>query len=76
MSVATDDNSKVWRQQFLGELVKGAVENKDAKLGHTIASKIESPLARAEALQRLALLFFNLKDSWKAKESLIESLKL
>src|SRR5215213_346737 len=76
MSVSTDDNSKVWRQQFLGELVKGAVENKDAKLGLTIASKIESPLARAEGLQRLALLFFNLKDLWKAKESLIESLKL
>ncbi len=34
------------------------------------------PLARAEALQRLALLFFNLKDLWKARESLVESLKL
>jgi len=76
MSVSTDDNSKVWRQQFLSELVKGAVENKDARLGLTIASKIEMPLVRAEALQRLALLFFNLKDLWKAKESLVESLKL
>ncbi len=76
MSVSTDDNSKVWRQQFLSELVKSAVENKDARLGLTIASKIEMPLARAEALQRLALLFFNLKDLWKAKESLVESLKL
>jgi len=76
MSVSTDDNSKVWRQQFLSELVKGAVENKDAKLGLTIASKIDLPLARAEALQRLASLFFNLKDLWKAKESLDESLKL
>jgi len=34
------------------------------------------PLPRAEALRRLALLFFNLKDVWKAKESLSESLKL
>jgi len=76
MSVSTDDNSKPWRQQFLSELVKGAVENKDAKLGLTIASKIDLPLARAEALQRLASLFFNLKDLWKAKESLDESLKL
>jgi hypothetical protein len=76
MSVSTDDNSKAWRQQFLSELVKGAVENKDARLALAIASKIEMPLARAEALQRLALLFFNLKDLWKAKESLVESLKL
>lgn len=76
MSVVSDDNNKGWRQQFLSELVKGAVESKDAKLGFAIASKIEMPLARAEALQRLALLFFNLKDLWKAKESLVESLKL
>ena len=62
MSTSSDDKSKSWRQQFLGELVKGAVENKDAKLGLTIVSKIEMPLPRAEALRRLALLFFNLKD--------------
>jgi hypothetical protein len=41
-----------------------------------IVPKIEMPLARAEALQRLALLFFNLKDLWKAKELFVESLKL
>jgi hypothetical protein len=76
MSVVSDDNSKNWRQQFLSELVKGAVENKDAKLGLTIASKIEMPLTRAEALQRLALLFFDLKDLWKGKELLVDSLKL
>jgi hypothetical protein len=45
-------------------------------LGLTVAAKIEMPLARAEALQRLSVLFFNLKDTWKAKESLVESLKL
>ena len=76
MSVSTDDNSKVWRQQFLSELVKGAVEDKDTKLGLAVASKIEMPLARAEALQRLAFLFFTLKDLWKAKELLVDSLKL
>jgi len=76
VSTSSDDKSKSWRQQFLGELVKGAVENKDAKLGLAIVSKIEMPLARAEALQRLALLFFNMKDLWQAKESLSESLKL
>ena len=76
MSASSDDNSKIWRQQFLSELVKSAVENKDAKLGLIVASKIEMSLARAEALQRLALLFFNQKDLWKAKESLVESLKL
>lgn len=73
---SSDDKSKTWRQQFLSELVKSAVENKDAKLGLVIASKIESPLSRAEAVQRLASLFFNLKDLWKAKELLVESLKL
>ena len=76
MSVVSDDNNRGWRQQFLSELVKGAVENKDARLGLTIAWKVEMPLARAEALQRIALLFFNLKDLWKAKESLVDSLKL
>jgi len=76
VSTSSDDKSKSWRQQFLSELVKGAVENKDAKLGLAIVSKIEMPLARAEALQRLALLFFNMKDLWQAKESLSESLKL
>ena len=76
MSASSDDKSKTWQQQFLSELVKRAVENKDAKLGHAATSKIEMPLARAEALQRLALLFVNLKDLWKAKESLVESLKL
>jgi len=76
MSASSDDKSKTWREQFLSELVKGAVENKDAKLGLAIVSKIESPLARAEALQRLALLFFNLNDLWQTKESLIESVKL
>ena len=76
MSVSSDESSKSWQQQFLSELVRRAVENKDAKLGLTVASRIEMPLPRAEALQRLALLFFNLKDLWKAKESLVESLKL
>jgi hypothetical protein len=76
MSTSSDDKSKTWRQQFLSEVVKGAVENKDAKLALAIVSKIEMPLARAEALRRLALLFFNLKDLWQAKESLSESLKL
>ena len=76
MSTSSDDKSKSWQLQFLSELVNGAVENKDAKLGLAIVSKIEMPLARAEALQRLALLFFNLKDLWQAKESLSESLKL
>jgi len=76
MSAASDDNSKTWQQQFLSELVKAAIENKDAKLGFAIMSKIEMPLARAEAVQRLALLFFDLKDLWKARESLVESLKL
>jgi hypothetical protein len=76
MSVSSDENSRTWQQQFLSELVRRAVENKDAKLGLTAASRIEAPLARAETLQRLALLFFNLKDFWKAKESLVESLKL
>lgn len=76
ISTSADEKSKEWRQQFLSELVKNAVENKDAKVGLAVASKIEMPLPRAEALQRLALLFFNLKDLWKARESLIESLKL
>lgn len=76
MSASSDENSKTWQQQFLSELVRRAVETKDAKLGLAIVSKIEMPLSRAEALQRLALLFFNLKDLWKAKESLVESLKL
>lgn len=76
MSPSFDDRSKTWREQFLSELVRGAVENKDTKLGFAIASKIEMPLARAEAVQRLALLFFNLKDLWKAREWLVESLKL
>lgn len=76
MSASSDENSKTWQQQFLSELVRRAVETKDAKLGLAIASKIEIPLSRAEAMQRLALLFFNLKDLWKARELLVESLKL
>lgn len=73
---SSDDNSKTWRQQFLSELIKSSVENKEAQLSLAIVQKIEMPLARAEALQRLALLFFNLNDIWKARESLTESLKL
>jgi hypothetical protein len=76
MSLSSDEKSKAWREQFLSELVRGAVEKKDAKLGLAIVPKIEMPLARSEALQRLALLFFNLKDLWKAKELFVESLKL
>lgn len=76
LATTTDENSRSWQQQFLSELVRGAVDNKDVKLGLAIASQIESTLNRAEALQRLALLFSNLKDPWKAKESLLESLRL
>ena len=76
MSASSDENSKNWQQQFLSELVRRAVETKDAKLGLAIVSKMEMPLSRAEAMQRLALLFFNLKDLWKARELLVESLKL
>jgi hypothetical protein len=76
MSASSDDKANTWRQQFLSELVKAAVERKDAKLGLAIVAKIEMPLARADAVQRLALLFFNLKDLWKARESLSESLSL
>jgi len=56
MSVSTDANSKVWRQQFLSELVKGAVENKDARLGLAVASKIEMPLACTRA-SKLGIVF-------------------
>jgi hypothetical protein len=76
MSASSDENSKTWQQQFLSELVRRAVETKDAKLGLAIVPKMEMPLSRAEAMQRLALLFFNLKDLWKARELLVESLKL
>lgn len=76
MSASSDANSRNWQQQFFSELVKSAVEKKDARLGLAIASRIEIPLPRAEAMQRLALLFFNLKDLWKARELLVESLKL
>jgi hypothetical protein len=76
MSASSDENSKTWQQQFLSELVRRAVETKDTKLGLAIVPKMEMPLSRAEGMQRLALLFFNLKDLWKARELLVESLKL
>src|SRR5262249_23778964 len=44
MSISSDDKSKTWREQFLSELVRGAVEKKDAKLGLAIVPKIEMPL--------------------------------
>ena len=76
MSVSLDSSRKKWREQFLGQLANTAIDKKDADIAGAVIPRIESPLTRVEAMQKLSLYFFDLKEIWKARELLTDSLKV
>lgn len=71
-----DSNYEQWRDQFLGDIVSGALDRKDTELASYAVSKMNTPLARAYALRKIGLYFFNSKDTVRAGESLNEAAKL
>src|SRR5260370_14529581 len=47
-----------WRDQFLSDVVKSAINKKDSETARYGAGKIKSPVERASAMQEIALYFF------------------
>ncbi|MCM3871711.1 MAG: hypothetical protein ND895_13595, partial [Pyrinomonadaceae bacterium] len=74
MSVLSDSRKK-WREQVLSQIVDTAIAKKDGDLAGTIIARIESPLTRVAALQRLSLHYLESKEIWKAREVLNDALK-
>jgi hypothetical protein len=76
MSLSSEEKRQKWRDQFLGELASTAIEKKDPEFAAIVISRIGDQLKRAIALQKLSLYFVNLRDVSKAKDLLLDSLKL
>jgi len=75
-SKSIDPNFGLWHDQFLSDVVRGALDKKDSELANYGASKITSPVNRAYALRMIALYFFNSKDTTRARETMNEAVKL
>lgn len=71
-----DEEHVAQRDQFLGEVVQRATQKKDADTLAYAASKIDAPLPRASALQRLSLLQYDAQDAPLARDTLDAALKL
>jgi tetratricopeptide (TPR) repeat protein len=65
-----------YRDQFLGDVVRSSITRKDYDALAYAATRIREPLQRATALQRLALYFFETKDTVRAREVLADALKI
>src|ERR1700687_5519643 len=65
-----------WRDQFLADVVKSAINKKDSDIARYGAGKIKSPFERASAMQEMAVYFFESRDLVSANQVLNEALKL
>ena len=65
-----------WRDQFLADVVKSAINKKDSDIARYGAGKIKSPFERASAMQEMAVYFFESRDLVSASQILNEALKL
>ncbi len=65
-----------WRDQFLSDVVKSAINKKDSDTARYGAGKIKSPFERASAMQEIALYFFESRDLVSANQILNDALKL
>lgn len=72
---SNDPNYRLWRDQFLGDLVNTALKTKDTEMAGYAASKINSPLRRASALEKIALDYFEAKKLAYARELLNDAVK-
>jgi hypothetical protein len=74
-SVSSEGKHQQWRDQFLEELVKAAINKRDSEFAAVVIPKIEDPYHRAAALQVLSLYFLDSKNATKAREAFSEELK-
>jgi hypothetical protein len=65
-----------YRDQFLGDVIRGGVARKDYDALAYAAERIQDPLRRAAGLQRLAVYFSETKDVPRAMGVLTDALKL
>jgi hypothetical protein len=65
-----------YRDQFLGDVVRSGIARKDYDALAYAAARIRDPLQRAAAVRRLALHFFEARDTVRAREVLGDALKL
>jgi hypothetical protein len=72
---SNDPNYRLWRDQFLGDLVNAALKTKDTEMAGYAAFKINSPLRRASALEKIALDYFETKKLAYARELLNDAVK-
>lgn len=75
-SLSSDTGRKKWQEQVLTQLANAAIEKKDTEIAIAAISRIESPLTRVAAMQKLSLYFFGLKETSKARELLTDTLKV
>lgn len=65
-----------WREQFLRAVVDSALKQKDAAAASYAIVRIDSPLNRARAMQKVAVYFFKAGDSLSASQQLNAAVKL
>lgn len=66
----------LWRDQFLEEVVDAAIKKKDEAAAQYALSKMKSYLNRASVAQKLALFYFESKDTARAMDWMNTAVKL
>lgn len=73
---SADGGHGLWRDQFLEEIVDAAIKKKDEAAAQYALSKMKSYLNRASVAQKLALFFFESKDTARAVDWMNAAVKL
>lgn len=75
MSLSPEGKHHQWRDQFLAQLVKSALDKEDPEFAASVISKIDDRSTRATALQMLSSHFQNSSDPTKATNIFSEELR-
>lgn len=71
-----DKNARMWRAQFLAEVVDSALKSRNPEVARHAEARIEDSLPRTEALKKIAGYYFEAGNVPSAQQVLLEALKL
>jgi len=75
-STSPEGEHRLWRDQFLGDVVSRAIAKKDIELADYAISKIQSALKRAGEMQKIAQYYIETKEPDRAHYVLNDAVKL